>query len=79
MKKIRVSLFVFWNLISLIKTVLDEPFIVDFLFGKELQPKLLEVDIKNLVTNRLMLTFWALYAISAVYHNKEIYGIANSK
>uniref|UniRef100_A0AC34PYB7 7-dehydrocholesterol reductase n=1 Tax=Panagrolaimus sp. JU765 TaxID=591449 RepID=A0AC34PYB7_9BILA len=55
----------------------SEQFILDFFFGKILQPKVFEVDIKNLVTNRLMLTFWALYSISAVYHNKNLFGKLN--
>uniref|UniRef100_A0A914YHL8 7-dehydrocholesterol reductase n=1 Tax=Panagrolaimus superbus TaxID=310955 RepID=A0A914YHL8_9BILA len=51
----------------------SEPFILEFFFGKELQPKILDIDIKNFVTNRIAFTLWALYAVSCIYHSKQLF------
>uniref|UniRef100_A0A7E4VP17 7-dehydrocholesterol reductase n=1 Tax=Panagrellus redivivus TaxID=6233 RepID=A0A7E4VP17_PANRE len=50
----------------------SDPFLIDFVYGRELQPSILDIDVKNLITQRLMLTFWALYILSAVWHSYDI-------
>ncbi|VDD95227.1 unnamed protein product [Enterobius vermicularis] len=51
--------------------------ICDIFFGTELSPILYTVDVKHFITYRIAFPLWALYDVSAIYHNSGLYGNVN--
>ncbi|VDN60720.1 unnamed protein product [Dracunculus medinensis] len=47
---------------------------IDFYYGTELTPTILDIDIKHFVTYRISFTLWAIYIISAYHYSKSIRG-----
>ncbi|KAK5965678.1 DeHydroCholesterol Reductase [Trichostrongylus colubriformis] len=46
----------------------------EFCFGVELYPTVLDIDIKHFVRSRITLVLWPLFIISAVFHQRNVYG-----
>lgn len=51
--------------------------ICDLFFGSELAPTIYDIDVKHFVTYRLAFSAWAIYDVSAIYHNYGLYGKVN--
>lgn len=43
-------------------------------FGIERNPKILDIDVKHFLRTRITFIIWPLYIISALYHQKIVYG-----
>ncbi|EPB70819.1 ergosterol biosynthesis ERG4/ERG24 family protein [Ancylostoma ceylanicum] len=48
--------------------------ISEFCFGVELNPSVLDIDIKHFVRSRVTLVLWPLFIISALYYQRNMYG-----